>query len=89
MKLSLEIGLNNVIFERDAKKIGDEVMNFEENQTSHGQLIEYIKCLGRGRPAQKFVFCPQEGNMKAHKLAKVGLGLVRRLSRLYTHLYSY
>lgn len=36
-----EIGLQNIIFEGDAKKVAEEVLNYEENSAIYGQLINW------------------------------------------------
>lgn len=78
--MSTEIGLNKIIFERNAKKVTDEINNPEKSLSSYGQLIEDVKSFCKCKTGWDVVFCPRKGNIvAAHKLAKFALSITREI----------
>lgn len=77
--MSTEIGLNKIIFERNAKKVTDEINNPEKSLSSYGQLIEDVKSFCKCKTSWDVVFRLREENIAAHKLVKFALSVSREI----------
>lgn len=69
----LKLGLEDVIFEGDAKELIEAVKSDEEDVSWRGHITEDIKTLRHARRRWSSGFSHREGNEVAHQMAKMAL----------------
>ncbi|XP_042952224.1 uncharacterized protein LOC122289303 [Carya illinoinensis] len=74
-KLCQELGMQQVIFEGDAKVVIDGVNGIKSNCSWQGQLLDDMKFLLLRHTDWKLHFVKRNGNKAAHSAAKIGMYL--------------
>jgi ribonuclease HI len=67
--LCREMGIQNALFEGDAKVVVEAITSGDLDESSRGHLLEDIRVSLRGVPRWKLNFVRREGNKVAHQLA--------------------
>jgi hypothetical protein len=69
--LSVEVGVQNLMLEGDAKTVVNEVNSQESHTCRHGHLAEDIKILLRSFSNWEYCYVSRQSNGVAHGLAKL------------------
>lgn len=77
MVFYVEIGLNNIIFEGDAKSTIDEVHTAEKIWVPYRHIIQEVKSIDNSRDNWAISFTQKEGNKMARLMAKFAMSIYK------------